>query len=66
MKLKMGQIYRYSKKGRSGEVEYIDNLPNYFYYTNVNNFESTFTFQKGIHCVKTIRTNNGETLDALL
>lgn len=61
MKLKMGQIYRYSKKGRSGEVEYIDNLPNYFYYTNVNNFESTFTFQKGIHCVKTIRTNNGET-----
>lgn len=61
MKLKMGQIYRYSKNGRSGEVEYIDNLPNYFYYTNVNNFESTFTFQKGIHCVKNIRTNNGET-----
>lgn len=27
----------------------------------MNNFESTFTFQKGIHCVKTIRTNNGET-----
>lgn len=61
MKLKMGQIYRYSKKGRSEEEEYIDNLPNYFYYTNVNNFESTFTFQKGIHCVKSIRTNDGET-----
>lgn len=60
MKLKMGKIYRYSNQNRSEELEKVDGLPNYFYYTKVNNFDSTFTFQKGIHCVKSINTLDGD------
>lgn len=49
MKLKIGKIYRYSSQNRSENIEEVDGLPNYFYYTKVENFDSTFTFQKGIH-----------------
>lgn len=60
MKLKMGQIYRCSSKEKSEELETVDGLPNYFYYTKVKNFDSTFTFQKGIHCVRNIKIPDGK------
>ena len=59
MKLKIGNIYRYSNQNRSEKLEIVDRLPNYFYYTKVDNFDSTFTFQKGIHVVKSINTTDG-------
>lgn len=60
MKLKIGKIYRYSNQNRSEDIEEVDGLPNYFYYTKVKNFDSTFTFQKGIHSVKVINTSDGK------
>ena len=59
MKLKIGKIYRYPKK-RSENIKEVDGLPNYFYYTKVENFDSTFTFQQGIHSVKVINTRDGK------
>lgn len=59
MKLKIGEIYRYPKE-ISEDKEKIDGLPNYFYYTKVEKFDSTFAFQKGIHSVKKIHTLDGK------
>ena len=59
MKFKIGKLYRYSNQEKNKKLEKVDELPNYFYYTNVKNFDSTFAFEKGIHSVKAINLSNG-------
>lgn len=59
MKLKIGEIYRISKDCSLDNVELINNVKNFIFYTKINNRDSTFRFEKGIHNSKIIRTNEG-------
>lgn len=59
MKLKSGQIYRCTKKNDSPNKKEIEGLPNYYFYTKVENYNSTFTSQSGIYLAKEVKTPDG-------
>ena len=59
MKLKSGQIYRCTKKNDSPNTKEIEGLPNYYFYTKVENYNSTFTSQSGIYLAKEVKTPDG-------
>lgn len=58
MKLRMGQIFR-NPEGQHSDVEEVDGLPNYYFYTKVKNHKA-FINQKGIHLAEKVKTVNGE------
>lgn len=59
MKLKSGQIYRCTKKNDTPNKKEIEGLPNYYFYTKVENYNSTFTSQSGIYLAKEVKTPDG-------
>ena len=59
MKLKSGQIYRCTKKNDTPNKKEIEELPNYYFYTKVENYNSTFTSQSGIYLAKEVKTPDG-------
>lgn len=59
MNLKFGQIYRCTKKNDSPNTKEIEGLPNYYFYTKVENYNSTFTSQSGIYLAKEVKTPDG-------
>ena len=56
---KIGSIYRIAKNS-SFDKMLVDELPNYFYETHVEGFDYSFSFQKGIHRVKSVVGPDGK------
>ncbi len=59
MKLRIGEIYRCTNKKDSYDKEQIDGLPNYYFYTKVENYSSAFISQRGIHLAQKVKTVDG-------
>lgn len=60
MKLRIGEIYRLSNDYSLDNTEFIDNVKNFIYYTKINDKDSTFRFEKGIHNRKSVKTKEGK------
>lgn len=60
MKLRIGDIFRLSNDYSLDNVEFIDNEKNFIYYTKIDNKNTTFRFEKGIHNSKFIKTSEGK------
>ena len=62
MAFHIGEIYRYSNQNRdiNNPPQFVDDLPNFFYETFSEDTKSTITFQKGIHNIASVKTNDGQ------
>lgn len=58
MKLRIGEIFRFSNDSSLDNNEFVDGFKNFFYYTKSEKIDSTFRFEKGIHKTQKIKASD--------
>ena len=58
--LQVGTVYRYASDTTTYKSPVVDGLPNYFYETHVEGFDNTFSFQRGIHSIRSVTGPDGK------
>ena len=56
---KIGTVYRQAKDATAYQELLVDGLPNYYHETHIDGFDNTFSFQRGIHCVRSVKGPDG-------